>query len=106
MKFYKISTYKDYSIFFWVILVAVLGIIFATVYNNSKIEKSNYINDALENIYLKKTIQEITSNLIPRYKIINYVSKSGDTYEDIIEILLISKKEKKNYYKQYLKKNH
>tara|TARA_Y100000768_G_scaffold379530_1_gene355390 strand:- start:444 stop:1742 length:1299 start_codon:yes stop_codon:yes gene_type:complete len=103
MKFYKISTYKDYSIFFWVILVAVLGIIFATVYNNSKIEKSNYINDALENIYLKKTIQEITSNLIPRYKIINYVSKSGDTYEDIIEILLISKKEKKKLLQTILK---
>ena len=103
MKFYKISTYKDYSIFFWVILVAVLGIIFATVYNNSKIEKSNYINNALENIYLKKTIQEITSNLIPRYKIINYVSKSGDTYEDIIEILLISKKEKKKLLQTILK---
>ena len=103
MKFYKISTYKDYSIFFWVILVAVLGIIFATVYNNSKIEKSNYIKDALENIYLKKTIQEITSNLIPRYKIINYVSKSGDTYEDIIEILLISKKEKKKLLQTILK---
>ena len=103
MKFYKISTYKDYSIFFWVILVAVLGIIFATVYNNSKNEKSKYINDALENIYLKKTIQEITSNLIPRYKIINYVSKSGDTYEDIIEILLISKKEKKKLLQTILK---
>ena len=103
MKFYKISTYKDYSIFFWVILVAVLGIIFATVYNHSKNEKSKYINDALENIYLKKTIQEITSNLIPRYKIINYVSKSGDTYEDIIEILLISKKEKKKLLQTILK---
>jgi len=103
MKFYKISTYKDYTIFFWVILVAILGIIFATIYNNSKYEKSKYLNDALENIYLKKTIQEITSNLIPRYKIINYVSKSGDTYEDIIERLLISKKEKKNLLQTILK---
>ena len=103
MKFFKITKYKDYSIFFWLILVAILGIIIATIYNDSQNEKTKYVKNALDNIYLKKTVQEITNSLIPRYKIINYVSKSGDTYEDIIESLSIDKKEKKNLLETILK---
>ena len=103
MKFFKIIKYKDYSIFFWLILVAILGIIIATIYNDSQNEKTKYVKNALDNIYLKKTVQEITNSLIPRYKIINYVSKSGDTYEDIIESLSIDKKEKKNLLETILK---
>ena len=103
MKFFKITKYKDYSIFFWLILVAILGIIIATIYNDSQNEKTKYVKNALDNIYLKKTIQEITNSLIPRYKIVNYVSKSGDTYEDIIESLSIDKKEKKNLLETILK---
>ena len=92
MKFFKITKYKDYSIFFWLILVAILGIIIATIYNDSQNEKTKYVNNALNNIYLKKTVQEITNNLIPRYKIVNYVSRSGDKYENIIYSLSIVKK--------------
>ena len=103
MKFFKITKYKDYSIFFWLILVAILGVIIATIYNDSQNEKTKYVKNALDNIYLKKTIQEITNSLIPRYKIVNYVSKSGDTYEDIIESLSIDKKEKKNLLETILK---
>ena len=51
--------------------------------------------ESLENVYLKKTIQEITKNLDPRFTSINYISKSGDTYENIVDDLIIGKNEKK-----------
>ena len=46
-------------------------------------------------IIKKKTIQEITKNLNPRYTNFIYISKSGDTYESIINNIDIEKDEKK-----------
>ena len=102
MKFTKNIPYKDYYIFFWLILIAVIGVFVTTIYNDSKEERNKKIIESLNNIYLKKTIQEITNNLSPRFRVIEYTSKSGDTYEDIVENLDINKKEKKNLLKTIL----
>ncbi len=90
----KIKNYKDYSVFFWLILVILVGIIISTINKKNEKEQSLQIEGALENIYLKKTVKEITKNLQPRYKTINYISKSGDTYQSIINQLNINPKEK------------
>ena len=90
----KIKNYKDYSVFFWLILVILVGIIISTINKKNKKEQSLQIEGALENIYLKKTVKEITKNLQPRYETINYISKSGDTYQSIINQLNINPKEK------------
>ena len=90
----KIKNYKDYSVFFWLILVILVGIIISTINKKNKEEQSLQIEGALENIYLKKTVKEITKNLQPRYETINYISKSGDTYQSIINQLNINPKEK------------
>ncbi len=95
MKFLKINTIKDYSIFFWIILVSILGIIIFSIYSKNKEVKTHQILGSLDNIYLKKTIKEITKNLAPRYTNVYYTSKSGDTYDNIINNLNIDKKEKK-----------
>ena len=86
---------KENSIFVWIILIALIGIFASTFYKNSQHKQTQKIKSSLDNIYLKKTIQEITNNLNPRFISKEYVSKSGDTYENIIEDLEISKKEKK-----------
>ncbi len=86
---------KENSIFVWIILIALIGIFASTIYKNSQQKQTQKIKSSLDNIYLKKTIQEITNNLNPRFISKEYVSKSGDTYENIIEDLEISKKEKK-----------
>ena len=86
---------KEYSIFFWLIFIAIIGVITSTIYSNTKNEQSFQIKTSLSNIYLKKTIKEITKNLEPRYKTEYYISKSGDTYESIVNNLDIIKKEKK-----------
>ena len=95
MKFLKISALKDYSVFFWIILISILGILVFSIYTKNKQEQTNRLFGSLNNIYLKKTIQEITKNLDPRFTRIAYVSKSGDTYESIIDNLSINKNEKK-----------
>jgi len=95
MKFFKINYYKDYSIIFWVILISVISIFISTVYRENEKEQSKQIKESLKNIYLQKTIKEITNNLEPRYTTVNYISKSGDTYENIIDNLNIKKNEKK-----------
>ena len=95
MRFFKINALKDYSVFFWIILISILGILVFSIYTKNKQEQTNLLFGSLENIYLKKTIQEITKNLDPRFTRIAYVSKSGDTYESIIDNLSINKNEKK-----------
>tara|TARA_B100002051_G_C16701341_1_gene621181 strand:+ start:213 stop:1388 length:1176 start_codon:yes stop_codon:yes gene_type:complete len=61
------------------------------------------INSSLDNTYLKKTIKEITKNLKPRYTYFEYSSKPGDNYQNIIDKLNISKKEKKKILDTILK---
>ena len=97
MKFFKLEAYKEYSIFFWIFLVAVIGILISTVYTKNKDERLQNIKSSLENIYLKKTVKEITNNLEPRYTLISYVVKAGDTHQTIINKLDISNNEKKKY---------
>ena len=91
----KIKNYKDYSVFFWLVLIILIGVIISSINKKNKEEQSLQIEGALENIYLKKTIKEITKSLQPRYKTINYTSKSGDTYESIINNLNTNPQEKK-----------
>ena len=86
---------KNYSIFLWLILIILLGIVISSIYSLSKKGVSEQIEGSLSNIYLKKTFREITKNLEPRYTNFYYISKPGDTYQTIIEKLQIEKREKK-----------
>ena len=94
MRIFKIETYKEYSIFFWIIFVSVLGIVASLFYSQNKVDQSTKIKSSLDNIYFQKTIKEITNNLNPRYTEKSYTSKSGDTYQTIINKLDVSNKEK------------
>ena len=95
MKNLKFGDLKEYSIFFWIILLTIILAFSSFIYSKGKIEQSEQLRDTLDNIYLKKVIKEISNNLKPRYTSISYVSKSGDTHQSIIENLKISKTEKK-----------
>ena len=100
MKFLKINNLKEYSIFFWLILTTLISIIILSVYNTTLDDQNKKIKSTLENIYLKKTLKEITKNLKPRYTKIEYISKAGDTHQNIIDQLNTTKR-KKNYWIQY-----
>ena len=70
-------------------------LIIHTIYSNSKTQNLEKLKSSLNNTYLKKTVQEITNNLKPRFTYYEYSSKSGDNHQSIIDKLDISKKEKK-----------
>ncbi len=95
MRIFKIETLKEFTIFFWIILVTILGIFVMLIYESNKNEQTEQIKSTLDNIYFHKTIKEITENLSPRYTNTIYISKSGDTHQSIINNLDINKKEKK-----------
>ena len=95
MKIYKIKEYKEYSIFLWLAIIAIIGLVVTTIYSNSKNQQSELIKSSIGNTYLKKTIEELTKNLEPRYSSLTYISQAGDTYESIVNKLDVGKKEKK-----------
>ena len=95
MRFFRKDNIKEFSIFFWILLIGVLGVLTTNIYNKNKNLEIEQIKSSLDNIYLIKTLQEITENLEPRFSTLVYISKSGDTYQSIIKKLNIDKNEKK-----------
>ena len=95
MKFLNTIKFKEYYIFFWIVITTLILLVISAVYKENRAKQAKEINNSFENIYLKKIIKEITNNLEPRFTTFKYVSKSGDTYENIIDLLEVNKKEKK-----------
>ena len=103
MKNFKLGIFKEYSIFFWLFLISILGIFLWMSISLMKEENSHQIKSSLNNIYLKKTVKEIANSLEPRYTNLTYKSKPGDTFESIINKLGLSKEEKKKVIDTILK---
>ncbi len=103
MKKFKINDVKEFSLFFWLILLAIFGLIVLSIYSENNLKKEQKIESSLDNTYLKKTIKELTNYLKPRFTYIDYYSKSGDTYQGIISKLNISNEEKNKILKTLLK---
>ena len=95
MKFFNNINIKEFTVFFWIVLITIIGTITTLIYDNIRDINVKKIESSLDNIYLIKTIKEITENLDPRYTTLEYTSKSGDTYESILNNLEIDKNEKK-----------
>ena len=94
MKLSKLNNLKEYYIFIWLVIISVLSIVIFTVYSSNKSEQNLKMSSSLENIYLQKTISEITNSLQPRFTYFEYSSKPGDNFQVIIEKLNINKKER------------
>jgi murein DD-endopeptidase MepM/ murein hydrolase activator NlpD len=79
----------------------ILGLIFLIIFTicilifsaqQKKLKSSEY-NNFLDNIYFKKTLNEIVNNLEPRYKKYNHKIKSGETFDKILSGYSIEKEE-------------
>ena len=55
--------------------------------------KDNKFNDLINNTYLKKTLREIVDNLEPKYKTYNHKINSGETFDKILKVYSIDKKQ-------------
>ena len=94
MKIINYQKYKEFSVFYWIVLITILGSLFLFIYKSAKIEQTKQVRSSLNNIYFQKTIKELVQSLQPRYTNKVYTSKAGDTYQSIINKLKIDKKEK------------
>ena len=99
----NLNKIKVYAYFIWLILLISISVLVINYYNQNKKNQVEYLIKSLGNIYLHKSLKNITSKLKPRYIKINYISKAGDTYESIINNLKINKIEKKLFLKSIAK---
>mgnify|MGYP001596514606 FL=1 len=90
-KFTK-SFFKNLKILGLIFLI-IFTIIIATLSNHQKNLSSKKYNNFIDNIYLKKTLNEIINNLEPRYKKYNHKIKSGETFDKILNSYSINKEE-------------
>ncbi len=84
--------YKNLKILGLIFLV-IFTIVIASLYGNQKNLNSKQYNNFIDNIYLKKTLNEIINNLEPRYKKYNHKIKSGETFDKILNNYSIDKEE-------------
>jgi murein DD-endopeptidase MepM/ murein hydrolase activator NlpD len=102
-KKFKTSLLKNINIIV-LIFLTILTILISTYFNYEKKLNNQKYNDFVNNIYLKKTLNEIINNLEPRYKVYNHKIKSGETFDTILENYLIDKEEIKAVKDNLLKK--
>ncbi len=86
---------KEYSVFIWLIILVLIILLSHDYYNKNRQNQVSTFKKSLSNIYLHKTLKKISSNLKSRYKSIEYIVKSGDTYESIIKNMEIENNEQK-----------
>ena len=75
------------------IFLIIFTITIATLSNHQKNLSSKDHNNFINNIYLKKTLNEIIYNLEPRYKHYNHKVKSGETFDKILSSYSIEKED-------------
>ena len=86
---------KDYIHLIVVVVSLVFILIILNFYNSYKKNEVVYFEKILKNTYLNKTFKTVVENLNPRYQVINYKVKEGDSLEKILNKFGISNQEKK-----------
>ena len=103
LKKIKLNIKKNLEIFALGLLI-IITISFTTYYNyNKKKIFSNYSN-LLDNVYFKKSFNQILDNLEPRFKKIEHEINVGETFDKILEEYLVEKSEIKQIKKELGKK--
>ena len=92
LKKIKTKIKKNFEIFSLILLILITA--FSTSYfNYSKNKNSEIYNDFIDNVYFKKTLENIIDNLEPKYKKIKHKIRSGETFDKILENYSIEKNE-------------
>ena len=103
----KFSTlFIKYSNLLLLIFLIIISILISSYLNNQKKINALKYDNFINNIYLKKTLSEIITNLEPKYKKYNHKIKSGETFDKILESYSINKEEIKAVKESLLKKTN
>ena len=90
---------KEYTYFIWLLSLLFIAVAITYIYDQNKKNQILLLSKSLNNVYLKKTLNTLTSNLKPRYVTKIYKVQKGDTFENIIGIVNLPAQEKKKFYK-------
>ncbi len=88
---------QEYAYFIWLILLVFIAVFVTYFYDINKKNQIHLLQKSFDNLYLKKSINALTSKLKPRYIEINYEVQKGDNYENIINNLDIPYSEKEKF---------
>ena len=103
LKKYKLNFFEKLKNFRLIFLV-IFTIVIVAFSNHQKNLKKNQYNNIVNNIYIKKTLNEIVNNLEPRFKKYSHKIKPGETFDKILISYSIKKEEIKSIKKSLLKK--
>ena len=92
LKKFKSSLLNNLKIF-GLILLIIFTIIISILSHHQKKLRTSQNHNIVDNIYFKKTLNEIINNLEPRYKKYNHKIKSGETFDKILNNYSINKEE-------------
>ena len=88
----KLGIKKNLEIFALGFLIAIT-ITFTSYYNHNKEKILNNYSNLLDNVYFKKSLNQILDNLEPRFKKIEHKINVGETFDKILEEYLVEKSE-------------
>ena len=88
---------KEYTYFIWLLTLLFIATAITYVYDQNKKNQIFLLSKSLNNVYLKKTLNSLTSTLKPRYVTKTYIVQKGDNYESIIENINLTAQERKNF---------
>ena len=88
----KIKVKKNTEVFALGILV-IITIISTTYFNYNKNKVLNNYKNAINNVYLKKTLDHFFNSLEPRFKKVEHRVSSGETFDSILKRYLVSELE-------------
>ena len=89
---------REYTYFIWLLSLLFIAVAITYIYDQNKKNQILLLSKSLNNVYLKKTLNTLTSNLKPRYVTKIYKVQKGDTFENIIGSINLSAQEKKKFY--------
>ena len=92
IKILKFRIKKNIEIFFLILLIIITASS-TSYFNYKKSNKQKTYNNFFDNVYFKKTLNEIINNLEPKYKKIKHKIKSGETFDKILQSYSIEKEE-------------
>ena len=103
LKKIKLKIKKNLEIFALGLLIAIT-ISFTSYYNYNKKNIFNNYSNLLDNVYFKKSLNQILNNLEPRFKKIEHEIKVGETFDKILEEYSVENSEIKQIKKELEKK--
>ena len=103
LKFKINSSLGQFKSFFLLISLLVATILIISTYDKFRSQQTKSLFNLIQNTYLNKTLVSISSSFEPRFEKFNFIVRSGDSLEGLIEEIKIDKDKKKNILKAILK---